>query len=220
MGSRLICASLTFTAVNSQNRVRVQTACSRVIVKEEGAGEGCVACARPAESALAKPQTNTGNEGRMDLIVEFQTRAHQRPHGLGSDWSLFIHKSWKEKHARRAYGSVSVPPTPKRVHMVALLSNGRLTSSGRAAALVALFSDGGIWLREEEHGTILRAPAHMEAITSKACSSATLPQLKWNHRNPRGSLPSLLSPLFASALPLLDPGGQRRTVLLSAQPSS
>lgn len=220
MGSRLICVSLTFTTVNSQNRVRVQTTCSRVIVKEErGAGEGGVACARPAESSLAKPQTNTGNEGRMDLIVEFQTQSHQRPCGLGSDWSLFIHKSWKEKHARRAYGSVSVPaPALNRVHMVAFLSNGCLTSSGQAMALVALFSVGGIWLREEEHGTILRAPTHMEAITSKACSFGYTPIVEM--KSQKSSWRPRLSPLFASALSLLDPGGQRRTVLLSAQPSS
>lgn len=100
---------------------------------------------------------------------------------------------------------MEVFPSPlNRVHMVALLSDGCLTSSGRVAALVALFSDGGIWLREEEHGTILRAPAHMEAITSKLCSSATLPQSKWNHRKPRGSRCSpAIGPPTHSALVLI-----------------
>lgn len=65
-----------------------------------------------------------------------------------------------------------------RVHMLALLSDGCLTSSGRVATLVAPFSDAGICLREEEHGTILRASAHEEAITSKLGSSAALPQSK------------------------------------------
>lgn len=54
-------------------------------------GEGCVAW------ALAKRQTNDGNERRAALMVKFQTPSHQRPHALGSGWSGFIHKSWKEK---------------------------------------------------------------------------------------------------------------------------
>lgn len=65
MRSRFICLSLTFTAADSQNRVRVQTTGVRVIVKGESAQAApCV--------LLAKRQTNDGNDwGRMDLILEF-----------------------------------------------------------------------------------------------------------------------------------------------------
>lgn len=55
---------------------------------------------------------------QMDFIVKFQTSACQRLHRLESDWTLFIHKSWKESvHTQHVEVFF-----PKQVHMVALLA--------------------------------------------------------------------------------------------------
>lgn len=75
------------------------------------------------------------------------------------------------------------------------------TGRGRRLRLSVLhwndsFLDAAIWWKEEEHGTILRASAHMEAITSN-CALRLHSQSEWNHRNPHPSLSS------ASALLLL-----------------
>lgn len=108
----------------------------------------------------------------MDFLVKFQTWACDMPFGLGSNWSLFIHKSWK--------GSVHTEHVEvlflKQLHMVALLSTAawpafELGAVGKRLRVSAPnsndFVDTGIrWTQKNCTIAIWRAPLHMEAIIS------------------------------------------------------
>lgn len=132
---------------------------------------------------------------RMDFIVKFQTWACHRLYGLGSDWSSFIHKSWKESMHTQHMEVFFL----NQVHMVALLSTAawhaqswkRREALGPCAQQKWLFRHWYLMEGEEPSTTaISRAPPHMEAIISNGILRQ-FPQSKRNHWN---SYPSLSSP--------------------------
>lgn len=121
------------------------------------------------ESTLAKPQTNTLRNSEW---ISLWNSKHDPVTGCmdsGSDWSLFIHKSWKESMRARHMEVFFL----NQAHMVALFSTAawHAQSWERQEALVLcaqqkLFFRHWYLMEGEEHGTIARASLHMEAITS------------------------------------------------------
>lgn len=149
----------------------------------------------------------------MDFIVKFQTWVCHRLYGLGSDWSSFIHKSWKESMHTQHMEVFFL----NQVHMVALLSAAAWhAQSWERQEALGLCAQQKWYFRHwylmegQELGTtaISRAPLHMEAIISNGVLRQ-FPQSKRNHWN---SYPSLSSP---SVLLLLV---QQYTGLVSAEP--
>lgn len=105
MDSGFICVSFTCTAVNSQNRVRVQTTGSRVIVKGEPAKAASHELWRNGKQTTAT---------RGERLSWWNSKHHPisgRTHLEAAGMDSFINLE-RRSNARRAYGSVSVPSEP------------------------------------------------------------------------------------------------------------
>lgn len=167
----------TFTAVNNHNQVTVrphiQGNCKR------GRTSVTLSHVRGKSEYCGK---TTNKHTRMDFIVKFQTWACHRLYGLGSDWSSFIHKSWKESMHTQHMEVFFL----NQVHMVALLSTAaRHAQSWERQEALGLCAQQKWFLRHwylmegEEPSTtaISRALPHMEAIISNGVLRQ-FPQLK------------------------------------------